>query len=195
MRYLLTVSLAVLPVVALAADVSVSGRVGIREGNTAISVGFSSQDRALMDGYFREEANRKRTMRRDDDRNERDRERRKHDRDDDERKSAHKRDRDQDRKHDRKGDRDGDGRMPPGLAKRGGDLPPGLAKKDRLPPGLAKRDRLPEDVRYEPLPVELERKLPPLPDNNYVRVRVGQDIVLFDKKTRVVFDIAHGLGR
>src|SRR4030067_3165752 len=68
--------------------------------------------------------------------------------------------------------------LPPGLAKRGGNLPPGLAKRDKLPPGL----------QGEPLPSGLEEKLSPLPPN-YVRVRVGQDIVLMDKKTRVVLDV------
>lgn len=80
---------------------------------------------------------------------------------------------------------------PPGLAKKGG-VPPGLAKKGGLPPGLAKRDRLPDDVESEHLPRELEARLSRLPDN-YVRVRVGQDFVLFDRRTRVVFDIAHSL--
>jgi len=74
--------------------------------------------------------------------------------------------------------------MPPGLAKRGGNLPPGLAKRDTLPPGLS----------GEPLPHELERDLAPLP-GNYVRVRVGGDIVLMDGKTRVVFDILYGIAR
>ena len=50
--------------------------------------------------------------------------------------------------------------LPPGLAKRGGNLPPGLQKKldrdGRLPPGLQKR--------LEPLPVDLDRRLPRLPD-------------------------------
>ena len=72
--------------------------------------------------------------------------------------------------------------LPPGLAKRGGNLPPGLAKRDKLPPGL----------QGEPLPSGLEGKLSPLPPN-YVRVRVGQDIVLMDKKTRVVFDVVYGV--
>ena len=74
--------------------------------------------------------------------------------------------------------------LPPGLAKREGSLPPGLAKRDRLPPGL----------RGESLPYELERKLSKLP-SSYVRVRIGQDIVLMDRNTRVIldviFDIAH----
>ncbi len=72
--------------------------------------------------------------------------------------------------------------LPPGLAKRGGNLPPGLAKRDRLPPGL----------EGEALPHELERKLTKLP-SSYVRVRIGQDIVLMDGKTRVVFDVVYGI--
>jgi hypothetical protein len=73
--------------------------------------------------------------------------------------------------------------LPPGLAKRGGDLPPGLAKRDTLPPGLS----------GEPLPAELEAKLSRLP-LTYVRVKVGRDVVLMDKKTRVVFDVIYGIG-
>lgn len=74
--------------------------------------------------------------------------------------------------------------LPPGLAKRGGNLPPGLAKRDKLPPGL----------QGEPLPHELEQKLSRLP-SSHVRVRVGQDIVLMDRKTRVIFDVVYGIGR
>lgn len=72
--------------------------------------------------------------------------------------------------------------LPPGLAKRNGHLPPGLAKRDKLPPGL----------HGEPLPHDLERKLSPLP-SAYVRVRIGQDIVLMDRKTRVVLDVIYGV--
>lgn len=68
--------------------------------------------------------------------------------------------------------------MPPGLAKRGGDLPPGLAKRGgKLPPGLAKR-----------LPSDLERRLPPRPAK-YRRVVVDNDIVLIDAATNKVLDI------
>jgi hypothetical protein len=74
--------------------------------------------------------------------------------------------------------------LPPGLAKRGGNLPPGLAKRDRLPPGL----------QGDALPYELERKLSRLP-SSYVRVRIGQDIVLMDRNTRVVFDVVYGVGK
>lgn len=72
--------------------------------------------------------------------------------------------------------------LPPGLAKRNGALPPGLAKRDTLPPGLAS----------DPLPVALERRLTPLPAA-YVRVRVGHDVVLMSRKTRVVFDVIYGV--
>jgi hypothetical protein len=57
--------------------------------------------------------------------------------------------------------------LPPGLAKRNGKLPPGLEKQLRrngqLPPGLQKK--------CKPFPIELERRLPPLP-RNYARVFV-----------------------
>ena len=73
-------------------------------------------------------------------------------------------------------------RVPPGLAKRGGHLPPGLAKRDRLPPGLQGRG----------LSHALESRLSYLPDS-YVRLKVGTDIVLMNRKTRVVFDIIRGV--
>ncbi len=73
-------------------------------------------------------------------------------------------------------------RLPPGLAKRKGGLPPGLAKRDRLPPGLQR----------DPLPRELEARLSPLP-SGYIRVRVGDDIVLLDGRTRVVFDVIYDI--
>lgn len=73
---------------------------------------------------------------------------------------------------------------PPGLAKRNGHLPPGLAKRDRLPHGL----------EGDTLPYELERKLAKLP-SPYVRIRVGQDIVLMNRNTRVIFDVIYGIGR
>ena len=71
--------------------------------------------------------------------------------------------------------------LPPGLAKRNGNLPPGLAKRDKLPPGL----------QGDPLPYDLEKQLTKLP-STYVRVRIGQDIVMMDRKTRVVFDVIYG---
>lgn len=72
--------------------------------------------------------------------------------------------------------------LPPGLAKRHGGLPPGLAKRDRLPPGLQR----------DPLPEELEYRLTALP-SGYIRVRVGEDIVLLDSRTHVVIDVIYGV--
>jgi len=64
--------------------------------------------------------------------------------------------------------------LPPGLAKRGGNLPPGLEKhlqrNGTLPPGLQKR--------VQPFPVELTRQLPPLP-SGYSRVILeGRALIL-----------------
>lgn len=73
-------------------------------------------------------------------------------------------------------------RVPPGLAKRGGNLPPGLAKRDRLPPGLQGRG----------LPQALESSLSRLPAG-YVRIKVGTDLLLMNRDSRVVFDIIYGV--
>lgn len=74
--------------------------------------------------------------------------------------------------------------LPPGLARRRGNLPPGLAQRDRLPSGL----------QADPLPRALETKLSSLPPG-YVRVRVGHDIVLMKRSTRVVFDMLYGVAK
>jgi hypothetical protein len=74
--------------------------------------------------------------------------------------------------------------LPPGLAKRGGNLPPGLQKQleknGRLPPGLQKR--------LEPLPVDLDRRLPRLPEY-WERVIVERDVILLDRRTNRILDI------
>jgi hypothetical protein len=74
--------------------------------------------------------------------------------------------------------------LPPGLAKRGGDLPAGLQKKlardGQLPPGLQKR--------LEPLPVDLDRQLPRLPEN-WARVVVERDVILLDRRTNRILDV------
>ncbi len=74
--------------------------------------------------------------------------------------------------------------LPPGLAKRGGDLPPGLQKqlkrKGNLPPGLQKR--------LEPLPSELEIRLPKLPET-WGRVILGRHVILIDRRTQRILDI------
>jgi hypothetical protein len=80
--------------------------------------------------------------------------------------------------------------LPPGLAKRGGNLPPGLQKHlerdGTLPPGLQKR--------VEPFPVELERRLAPLP-STYSRVTLGVDILILDRRTQRIIDIVHDILR
>ena len=74
--------------------------------------------------------------------------------------------------------------LPPGLAKRGGNLPPGLQKKldrdGKLPPGLQKR--------LEPLPVDLDHRLPRLPEY-WERVILERDIVLIDRRSNRILDI------
>lgn len=71
-------------------------------------------------------------------------------------------------------------------------LPPGLAKQGEVPPGHAKRparaERLPDDVRGRRLPRDLERQLSRLPDE-YVRLRIGTDVVLLHRNSRVVLDM------
>lgn len=138
-RYLLVATLAV-PMSALAADVSLSGRVSIRDQNKSVDVVFTTSDKATIEKYYRSHES--------------------------------------DHKHHK--------------GKHGKKTPPGLAKKGGMPPGLAKRQRLPDHVEYEMLPRELEGRLAPLP-SNYVRVRVGDDFAILDRKSRVVLDMAVGL--
>jgi hypothetical protein len=74
--------------------------------------------------------------------------------------------------------------LPPGLAKRGGNLPPGLekqlARKGHLPPGLEKK--------LVPFPVALERQLPPLKPGLLRGVIEGR-AVIYNPKTSVIFDV------
>ena len=80
----------------------------------------------------------------------------------------------------------------------GKQLPPGLAKRDELPPGLKKqlvtRGTLPPGLSGQPLPGDLERRLSRLPEG-YVRLRVGTDVVLLDRKTRGILDLVKDIGR
>jgi Ni/Co efflux regulator RcnB len=75
-------------------------------------------------------------------------------------------------------------------------LPPGLAKKDRLPPGLEKqlvrRGSLPPGLqkRIQPIPEDLERRLPP-PPPDCAHVVVGGHIVLLNRRTNIIVDIFH----
>ncbi len=76
--------------------------------------------------------------------------------------------------------------LPPGLAKRGGNLPPGLEKQlernGQLPPGLQKR--------LEPLPFALERQLIRLP-RGYRRGIIGDDVVLLDPRGTIADILYH----
>ena len=78
--------------------------------------------------------------------------------------------------------------LPPGLAKRGGNLPPGLQKQldknGKLPPGLQKR--------LEPLPVDLDRRLPRLPEY-WERVILERDIILIDRRTNRILDLIENI--
>lgn len=75
-------------------------------------------------------------------------------------------------------------------------LPPGLAKKDVSHPGLRNHIRkyreLPPGIAGRRLPQELERTLTDLPPN-YVRLRVGGDVLLLHEKTRYILDVVFDL--
>ena len=84
----------------------------------------------------------------------------------------------------------GDSGLPPGLAKRGGNLPPGLQKHlerdGTLPPGLQKK--------LTPFPDDLERRLPRLPDI-YRRGSIGGSVVIIDRRTQRIMDVIHDILR
>jgi hypothetical protein len=75
-------------------------------------------------------------------------------------------------------------------------LPPGLAKKDRLPAGLERqlevRGTLPPGLqkRIEPVPVDLERHMPP-PPPDCSHVVIGGHVVLLNRRTNVVMAVFH----
>lgn len=80
--------------------------------------------------------------------------------------------------------------LPPGLAKRGGNLPPGLEKhlerNGTLPPGLQKR--------LTPLPADLERQLPPLPSGCHCkRGIIGANVVILNTRTGRIWDIMYNV--
>lgn len=74
--------------------------------------------------------------------------------------------------------------LPPGLAKRGGDLPAGLEKQlqknGKLPPGLEKK--------LESVPAPLERQLSPLPAG-YSRRILGEHLLVVNDKTKQIGDV------
>jgi hypothetical protein len=73
-------------------------------------------------------------------------------------------------------------------------LPPGLSKKNKLPPGLQKQldrnGKLPPGLqkRLEPLPQDLEVRLPRLPEE-WERVVLQEHVVLIDRRTQRILDI------
>lgn len=73
--------------------------------------------------------------------------------------------------------------------------PPGLAKKNNgcLPPGQAKKyivgQPLPADVVWYPVPPVLVQRLPALP-TNHAYVRVGADVLILNRSSRLVVDVA-----
>lgn len=71
--------------------------------------------------------------------------------------------------------------LPPGLAKRGGNLPPGLERQvernGTLPPGLQKR--------VEPFPSTLGQQLPPLPAGCQ-RVILGARALILDRNNKIL---------
>lgn len=73
-------------------------------------------------------------------------------------------------------------------------LPPGLAKKGKLPPGLQKHldktGKLPPGLqkRLEPLPPDLDARLPRLPDY-WERVILERNVILIDRRTQRILDI------
>jgi hypothetical protein len=78
------------------------------------------------------------------------------------------------------------------------NLPPGLAKRDRLPPGLERqlqeRGTLPPGLqkKIEPVPMDLERRLPPPPEGCDCRhVFVGGHVVLLGIRTNYVYSVFH----
>lgn len=82
--------------------------------------------------------------------------------------------------------------LPPGLAKRGGNLPPGLEKHFErdgvLPPGLQKR--------VSPLPYNLERQLPALPPGCGCRRGVlGPNVLILNSRTGRILDIIRDVVR
>src|SRR6185295_1117569 len=73
-------------------------------------------------------------------------------------------------------------------------LPPGLAKKESLPPGLEKQLRrngsLPPGLekKIQPLPRDLEVRLPRLPDGQR-RVIISGTVILLDNKRNLMLDV------
>ena len=78
------------------------------------------------------------------------------------------------------------------------NLPPGLAKRETLPPGLEKqlreRGTLPPGLqkKIQPLPVELERQLTPIP-TGYRRVVIAGNVIVMNPTTGLIYDIVRNV--
>lgn len=84
------------------------------------------------------------------------------------------------------------------FTKNSSSLPPGLAKRDRLPPGLEKqlqeRGTLPPGLQknIQPMPIEIERQLSPLP-TGYRRVVIAGNVILMNPTTGLIYDIVRNV--
>ena len=73
-------------------------------------------------------------------------------------------------------------------------LPPGLAKRDQLPLGLqkqlARNGQLPPGLqkKVQPLPQQLEIRLPRLPDGRR-RIVIAGNVILLEERTARILDI------
>jgi hypothetical protein len=73
-------------------------------------------------------------------------------------------------------------------------LPPGLAKKDHLPPGLQRQlvrnGKLPPGLqkKIQPLPHQLEVRLPRIPDGRR-RVVIAGNVILLEETTAAILDV------
>ena len=78
------------------------------------------------------------------------------------------------------------------------NLPPGLAKRETLPPGLEKqlrkRGTLPPGLqkKIQPLPIELERQLTPIP-TGYRRVVIAGNVIVMNPTTGLIYDIVRNV--
>ncbi len=66
------------------------------------------------------------------------------------------------------------------------------AKHEHLPRALGQGDVLPSGLEGRALPEQLDRRLTPLSEP-YLRVIIGTDVVLFNRRTRVIADILRGI--
>ncbi len=77
-------------------------------------------------------------------------------------------------------------------------LPPGLAKREQLPPGLQrqllKNGKLPPGLqkRIQPLPSQLEARLPRLPSGQR-RIVIAGNVILLEERTAAILDMITGI--